>query len=103
MRAIAETVLEKDCTKLHISKLNLRVGRAGRSKKAKVSGDTVANWHGAPLLGRAVALFNLICFAPGGDLVAFIVNYDCSCEMVMPTLPVIKTFHVTRSLSSRRP
>jgi hypothetical protein len=23
----------------------------------------------------------------GGDLVAFIVNYDCSCEMVMPTLP----------------
>src|ERR1019366_9077619 len=25
--------------------------------------------------------------APGGDLVAFIVNYDCSCEMVMRTLP----------------
>jgi hypothetical protein len=29
----------------------------------------------------------LACFAPGGDLVAFIVNFDCSCEMVMPTLP----------------
>jgi len=42
MCAIAETVLEKDCTKLHISKPSLRVGRAGRSKKAKVSGDAVA-------------------------------------------------------------
>jgi hypothetical protein len=87
MRAIAETVLEKDCTKLHISKPSLRVGRTGRSKKAKVSGDAVANWLGAILLRPSVALLKLVCFALGGDLVAFIVNYDCSCEMVTPTLP----------------
>ncbi|MGP0010572.1 MAG: hypothetical protein ACLPIG_18020 [Methylocella sp.] len=64
-------MLEKDCTKLHISKPGLRVGRAGRSKKAKVSGDAVANWLGAILLSPSVALLKLACFAPGGDLVAF--------------------------------